>query len=286
MKVAVSGSAGFVGQNVCRLLRQEGHEVYEIDIVTGFDLCNKEVVAQIPHIDSFIHLANLVYVPASYQEPEKFYRVNYLTTLNALEVCRKFKSRMIYVSSYVYGTPRFLPVSEDHPVCPFNPYAQTKVICEFLCEGYHRDFGVNISVIRPFNLYGAGQTGRLLIPEIFSQIKNGDKIIKLKASSPRRDYVNVKDFAKALVACIDDRTGYSIYNVCSGSSVSVLEITEIINKYLKNKVQFEFSDSDRPNEVDETLGSYEKLKGHLGWTPSMSFDEGIKEIIESEGLGI
>ena len=191
---------------------------------------------------------------------------------------------MVYVSSYVYGTPRFLPVREDHPISPFNPYAQTKVICETMCEGYHRDFGVNISILRPFNIYGVGQTGRLLIPEIFSQIKDGKKNIKLKAASPRRDYVNVKDLAKALVACISDKAGYSIYNVCSGSSVSVKEITEIINKNLKEKVTFEFSESDRPNEVDETLGSFEKLKGHLGWAPSLSFEAGIKEIIESEKL--
>ena len=284
MKVAVSGSAGFVGKHVCELLKHAGHEIVEIDILSGYDLSDNKVIEKIPYVDSFIHLANLVYVPASYQDPEKFYRINYLTTLNALEVCRKYKARMVYASSYVYGTPRFLPVSEDHPVSPFNPYAQTKVICETLCEGYHRDFGVSISILRPFNLYGVGQTGRLLIPEIFTQIKDGQKVIKLKAASPRRDYVNVKDLAKALVACINDKAGYSTYNVCSGSSVSVREITEIINKHLREKVAFEFSESDRPNEVDETLGSYEKLKGHLGWIPSMSFEDGIKEIIESENL--
>lgn len=284
MKVAVSGSAGFVGRHVCELLRHAGHEVVEIDITSGFDLSDNKVIEEIPRVDSFIHLANLVYVPASYQNPEIFYRVNYLTTLNALEVCRKYRARMVYVSSYVYGTPRFLPVSEDHPINPFNPYAQTKVICETLCGGYHRDFGVNISVLRPFNLYGVGQTGKLLIPEIFSQIKEGASIIKLKAASPRRDYVNVKDLAKALVACVGDKSSYSIYNVCSGSSVSVREITEIINRCLHKKVSFEFSESDRPNEVDETLGSYEKLKGHLGWAPSMTFEDGIKEIVEFENL--
>lgn len=284
MKVAVSGSAGFVGRHVCELLKQAGHEVVKIDITSGFDLSDNKVIEKIPCVDAFIHLANLVYVPASYQNPEMFYRVNYLTTLNALEVCRKYKARMVYVSSYVYGSPRFLPVSEDHPVSPFNPYAQTKVICETLCEGYHRDFGVNISVLRPFNLYGVGQTGKLLIPEIFNQLKEGASVIRLKAASPRRDYVNVKDLAKALVACVGDKSDYSIYNVCSGSSVSVREITEIINKYLKTKVRFEFSESDRPNEVDETLGSYEKLKGHLGWSPSMTFEEGIKEIVTYEQL--
>ena len=95
--------------------------------------------------------------------------------------------------------------------------------------------------------------------------------------------MNVVDVAKAICLCAESGGSYDVYNVCSGESVSVKEITEIINKNLKKRVQFLFSQSDRPNEVDETRGSCEKLKS-LGWAPSMSFEEGIKEIIESEDL--
>ena len=284
MIFAVSGSEGFVGKQVCKLLAGEGHEVLHIDITNGMDLCDARIIDAIGRFDCFIHLANLVYVPASYEDPAKFYRVNYLTTLNALELCRKYGSRLVYISSYIYGAPQFLPVNENHPVCPFNPYAQTKVICEKLCEGYHRDFGIKVSIVRPFNLYGVGQTGKLLIPEIFSQLKSGAKQIHLRAASPRRDYVNVRDLARAIVACANDQSSYDVYNVCSGESVSVREITDIINKHLKNKVEFVFSESDRPNEVDETRGTYDRLRLLLGWQPSMTFEEGIKEIIEAEGL--
>ena len=86
------------------------------------------------------------------------------------------------------------------------------------------------------------------------------------------------------MACANDQSSYEVYNVCSGDSVSVREITELINKHLKNKVEFVFSESDRPNEVDETRGTYDRLRLLLGWQPSMSFEEGIKEIIDSEGL--
>jgi UDP-glucose 4-epimerase len=283
MRIAVSGSDGFVGRNVCSKLQLMGHSVIPIDITQGVDLCDASVVDNIPRIDCFIHLANLVYVPASYEEPAKFYRVNYLTTLNALEVCRKWDARLVFVSSYIYGPPQYLPVDELHPICPFNPYAQTKVICEMMCEGYHRDFGVKISILRPFNLYGVGQKGRLLIPEIIGQLKEGKPVIQLKASSPRRDYVNVEDVARGIITCAMSAEDYGVYNVCSGESVSVMEITEIINKYLKHKVHFVFSSSDRPNEVDETRGSYERLKS-LGWKPNISFENGIKAIIESENL--
>lgn len=283
MVIAVSGSDGFVGRYVCSQLEQKGNEVVRIDLAQGFDLSDPKANEIIPAVDCFIHLANLVYVPGSYEQPALYYRVNYMTTLNALEVCRKSNARLVYISSYVYGPPQYLPVDEKHPVCPFNPYAQTKVICEKLCEGYHRDFGVKVSIIRPFNLYGVGQKGLLLIPEIIGQLKEGKTEIQLKAASPRRDYVNVVDVANAICMCAESDKEYEAYNVCSGESVSVREITEIINKHLRNKVSFIFSDSDRPNEVDETRGSCDKLIS-MGWQPSISFEDGIKAILESENL--
>lgn len=283
MNIAVAGSDGFVGRNVCAQLRATGHSIIPIDVTQGIDLCDSQVVEKIPQIDCFIHLANLVYVPASYEDPAKFYRVNYLTTLNALEVCRKWNARLVYISSYIYGAPQYLPVDENHPVCPFNPYAQTKVICEKLCEGYHRDFGVKVSIVRPFNLYGVGQKGKLLIPEIIGQLKEGKTCIQLKASSPRRDYINVVDVARAIVTCAMSDEPYGVYNACSGESISVREITEIINRNLRTKVDFSFSASDRPNEVDESRGSCEKLK-KLGWSPTVSFEEGIRQILRSENL--
>lgn len=283
MRIAVAGSEGFVGSNVCIQLTAAGHEIIPIDVTKGVDLCDAAVVNQIPQIDCFIHLANLVFVPASYADPAKFYRVNYLTTLNALEVCRKWNARLVYISSYIYGPPQYLPVDENHPICPFNPYAQTKVICEKMCEGYHRDFGVPVSIVRPFNIYGVGQQGKLLIPEIIGQLKEGNTVIQLKASSPRRDYINVVDVARAIVTCAMSNEPFGAYNACSGESVSVKEITEIINRNLRHKVEFRFAASDRPNEVDESRGSCEKLKS-LGWNPSIGFEEGIKEILKSENL--
>lgn len=283
MKVIVSGSDGFLGSHICEILEKRGIEVIPLDITNGYDLSKPDVFEALPQADHFIHLANLVYVPMSYEKPYAFYRINYMTTLNALEYCRKNNAHLIYASSYIYGAPQYLPVDEKHPVCPFNPYAQTKVICEKMCEGYHRDFGVKASILRPFNIYGTGQKGKLLLPEIVGQLKEGKTQIQLKAATPRRDYINVVDVAGAFVACIYDKNEYGVYNVCSGESVSVKEITEIINKHLKNKVEFLFSESDRPNEVDETRGSCDKLM-NIGWKPTISFEEGIIDILRAENL--
>lgn len=283
MRIAVGGSDGFVGIQVCKQLEAKGYEVVRIDITRGFDLCDNTFIDKIEPVDCFIHLANLVYVPGSYAEPEKYYRINYLSTLNALEVCRKYNARLVYASSYIYGSPQYLPVDENHPICPFNPYAQTKVICEKLCEGYHRDFKVKVSVLRPFNIYGVGQKGKLLIPEIMGQLKEGKETIELKASSPRRDYINVIDVAGAFVACTEDANDFNVYNVCSGESVSVRELTEVINKHLQKKVQFNFSEQARPNEVDESRGSCAKLES-IGWKRTITLDEGIKQLLVSENL--
>lgn len=285
-RIILSGSKGFLGSHVKELLGDNNNYVLikEIDVANGNDLCDASVSEQLSEFDCFIHLANLVYVPDSYLYPDRFYRINYLTTLNALEACRKNKAHLIYISSYIYGQPQSLPVDESHVINPFNPYAQTKCICETLCEGYHRDFGVDVTILRPFNIYGAGQKGKLLIPEIISQLKDGKKNIQLRAASPRRDYVNVVDVAKAIVRAVDDEKGYNIYNVCSGTSVSVKELTELINISLKNQVVFSFSDSDRPNEVDETVGSFAKIEKHLGWKPLITIEEGIKQIVTKENL--
>ena len=211
----------------------------------GVDLCDPRIINLIEPIDCFIHLANLIYVPASYRDPEKFYRINYLSTLNALEICRKYNARLIYASSYIYGSPQYLPVDEEHPIHPFNPYAQTKMICEQMCEGYSRDFKVKVSILRPFNIYGIGQKGMLLIPEIISQIKEGKTQIQLRSASPCRDYVNVIDVAGAFVTCVNDTADYNVYNVCSGISLSVLEIAEIINKTLRKGLFFLFKSGSR-----------------------------------------
>ena len=286
MKIAISGASGFVGRNICTLLKKfNSYQIIPLDISDGIDLSDRTQCEDIEPFNVFIHLANLAYVPASYDNPEFFYRTNYLTTLNALELCRKYNAKFIYVSSYVYGPPQYLPVDESHLVVAFNPYAQTKVICESLCEGYHRDFKIPVIVLRPFNIYGVGQGGNLLIPEIIQQLKEGKTTVHLKDASPKRDYINVSDIACALKACADcNNVTYRTYNLCSGKSYSVLELTDIVNSILTKKVVFEFSKTDRPNEVNDARGANMKISDELGWKPKTDLLEGMSEIIKYENL--
>ena len=284
MRIAVAGSEGFIGQHVCALLTQKGYDIVPIDIINGTDLCHDSIVDEVPAIDSFIHLANLGNVQASYNNPVQYYRANYLATLNALEICRRHQARFIYASSsYVYGIPQYLPIDENHPLCSTNPYAQTKLICERLCQGYNRDFGVKVSILRPFNIYGIGQKGMALIPEIVEQLKEDKQQILLKNPIPKRDYVNVTDAAAAFVRCTQDNNDYCAYNICSGKSISVKQITELINKHLKKKVVFNFQEQGESNPADEIRGCNKKLK-KTGWKPIKTFEQGIIEILNAHDL--
>lgn len=283
--IIISGSSGFIGKNLINQISETNkYQIITLDINNGIDLTQNEQLLSLPPFDIFIHLANLLYVPASYQNPEVFYRVNYLTTLNALELCRKNNAKMIYISSYLYGNPKYLPIDENHPINPTNPYAQSKYICEKLCEGYYRDFKIKTIVLRPFNIYGIGQKGDLLIPEIIKQLKQGKNKIFLKDPYPRRDYINVIDVARAIIKAIDINKDYSVYNVCSGISYSVKEITDIINSKLKYPVQFIFSKSDRLHEIYETRGSYSKIEKELNWHPLVKFEDGIEAMLNKENL--
>jgi len=142
LKVAITGSRGFVGRAIVNRLKDLEVGLIEIDFELGYDMTDWNSLSNIVHFDVLIHLAAKTYVPDSFKNPESFYKTNVIGTLNALELCRKYKAKMIYTSSYVYGNPQYLPIDETHLVNAFNPYAQSKLLGEDLCKAYYRDFDV------------------------------------------------------------------------------------------------------------------------------------------------
>ncbi len=285
IRVIITGGYGFVGKKLTSLLSVNGFEVYSIDKQNGYDLTIKDVIEGIGKFDVLVHLAGMSFVPDSYKYPELFYRTNFLTILNSLELCKKYKAKMVFVSSYVYGKPLYLPIDESHPVAAYNPYAQTKLIGELLCEGYHRDFGVPLIILRPFNIYGNGQNEQFLIPTIFSQILNGNSTIELKDPNPKRDYVHIEDVVEAILSAIISDISYGIFNICSNTSYSVREVTQIIGNNLKKPIKFIFdSFASRISEIDDTMGCNKKILNEFGWKPKLSFEGGIIKEITDLGL--
>ncbi len=280
-KVLVTGSAGFIGSKLVPALINKGHEIIELDLKNGFDLTNWESVKQIRKFDVIIHLAARVFVPDSYKFPREFYDNNIVSTLNMLELCKRTNSRMIYISSYVYGKPQYFPIDEKHPVSALNPYAQSKIISEQLCKGYNRDFGVPVIIFRPFNIYGLGQNENFLIPLILKQIHEQGEV-HLKDSRPKRDFIHVDDVVKAYCKAVEyNKTDFDIFNLSTGVSYSVKEIAEILVKNSGEEVKIEFTEEQRENEILNTVADIKKVKDRMDWQPIISIEEGLSKLLSS-----
>lgn len=276
--IAVTGSSGFIGKHLVPELKKKSYNVVEIDYDKGFDLLKAEDVNKIPFFDVIIHLAARSFVPASFENPFEFYHENYFTTLNALELARKYKSTVIYFSSYLYGQPEYLPIDEKHPLKPHNPYAQSKLICENLCEGYARDFGVPVIVFRPFNIYGLGQNSSFLIPMIIEQMKSGT--IHLKDPRPKRDFIHIADVVQAVLLAIEIETyQLEVFNLGFGKSYSIGEVIYTILKASNIAASVSFSNEIRQGEVLDTVACNTKTTKYLRWVPKIHLSKGIKDVL-------
>jgi UDP-glucose 4-epimerase len=280
MRISITGIDGFVGTYLSNKLKLNSENtIIPIDFSYGVDLTDWNQVSKTEEFDVLVHLAAKLFIPDSFENPQSFYYTNLICTLNALELCRKYNAKMVYVSSYVYGRPEYLPIDEKHPVRAFNPYAQSKLISEELCNGYNRDFGVNSIIIRPFNIYGRGQNKNLLFSSIIDQAKNGE--INLKDSRPKRDYVYIDDVVNALIRSIYyDKSTFEVFNIGSGESYSVAKIADLIVNSLPNKIEVNYSGEERKNEILDTIADISKAKSLLDWQPTISLEEGLKKMID------
>lgn len=282
MKILITGYYGFIGSYLLKKLQQTDHELLLADIANGTDICDWEQVKKFNDVDVIVHLANLSFVPASYEQPKKFYETNYLSTLNMLELCRINGARLIFFSSYMYGHPQYQPIDENHPIQAFNPYSQTKVICESLCEGYNRDFKIPITIFRPFNIYGSGQNPDFIVPSIIQQAKTGKIVIK--DDRPKRDYIHVEDIIDAVMTSIEIKSEDSMlrkYNLGTGISHSVKEIVEMVQGLFETKIEYLCTHEIRPNDVLDTVADITKIENELNWIPKISIQEGLRRMVKN-----
>jgi nucleoside-diphosphate-sugar epimerase len=278
VRIAITGSSGFIGTHLVKKLREQENDILEIDIKNGIDITNNEDIRKIDKFDCVIHLAAKIFVPDSFLYPELFFRVNYLGTLNILEMCRIYNARMIYASSYVYGNPNYLPIDEKHSLQAHNPYAQTKIIGEELCKSYNRDFKIPCSILRPFNIYGPGMNDNLLIPVIIGQAKN--KKVQIKDSRPKRDFVYIDDLIDAYVLALQyNSEDIEFFNIAGGISYSVSDIFEMIKNKLRVNIEMEDMKEIRQNEILEIVGDINRAREILGWEPKINIENGISRMI-------
>ena len=280
-RILVTGSSGFVGSHLVEELKRHNVEVITLTDPEGrrIDVRDWQKIKEISDIDIVYHLAAKTYVPFSFEDPKAVYEVNVLGTLNILELCRlREVEKIVFVSSYVYGQPRYLPIDEEHPVQPTNPYMRSKVLGEELCRAYNNDFGLKCIILRPFNVYGVGQSGDLLIPTIIAQLQAGK--IELKDSEPKRDYIYISDLISALIEAGKFDGNFEIFNIGYGKSYSVKEIVEKIVQLYGKGVKINYKNERRKNEVMDVVADIGRAGTMLGWEPRVSFEEGLKRCID------
>lgn len=277
-KVFITGASGGIGQRLKFALETNGDEVIlpvnpsvRIEDPAYFDRIDRP-----EEIDVLYHLAALSFVPRSWEQPADFIRVNVLGTTQVLEFCRKYAIKIVYISSYAYGIPTYLPIDEQHPVSAANPYALSKIMGENLCVFYGKNYDLDYIIVRPFNVYGSTENKALLIPELIEQIRFGTEI-KVQNLSPRRDYVFIDDFIRFLVLSKNEGSN-EIYNVGSGVSFSVEELIALCQKVWGTNLPVRSKGVVRQNEIPETICNASKAKRDLDWVPQFSLEDGLRSM--------
>jgi nucleoside-diphosphate-sugar epimerase len=285
MASIITGSDGFIAKklieklslskvNLLTLTRKDG----DLSITPLHDLIKEEA-----KIDKLFHLAARTFVPHAWEEPEEFIKENISSTLNILNYCRTKGVPLIYISAYIYGEQLELPIKENAAIKPSNPYAQSKYLCEQICKYYVEVFSLDITILRPFNVYGLGQNKNFLIPEIIEQIKNNKKLV-VNSFNPRRDYIHVEDLVEAVIASAKIMKGLQVYNIGSGFSVSVKDIINLIEEIIRKPLQSEERNIVRNNELMDVVADISRASASLNWKPKLTLREGLTQILFQEGL--
>ena len=277
---AVTGSSGFIGGHLVHALKDNGYDVLEISrSANSTDITDWNQVEKIPAQDMVFHLAGITNIQEAFTQPRDVYFTNYVGTLNMLEWCRIHDiEKMVYVSTFVYGVPQYLPVDEKHPTAPNNPYSQSKLMGEELCEAYCRDHGLNVTILRLFNIYGPRQTGNFLVPQILRQLSSGEVV--LGDPSPKRDFLYISDVVNALVAAsTSDMYGCNVYNIGSGESYPAGEVADMLaDIYFEQtgkNVSIKYTYAKRKSEIADTIANIDKAQKDLQWTPQVDIRTGL-----------
>ncbi len=277
-KILITGSNGFIGKNLIKKINNNEYKVYKIDS-KNTDLTNNENWLNLPKCNILIHLAAKTFVPKSWKEPDQFITNNLISTTNALEYCRKNNSKLILLSSYMYGEPKTIPTPEKHMIQINNPYSLSKYLSEYTAKFYSDFLEVNLVILRVFNVFGPFQPSNFLISQIMQQIIS-NKEIEVKSLLPKRDYLYVDDLISAIIKSIKYDGKHNIFNIGMGKSYSVSEVIKIMQEVLESNLIVKTKKESRKMEIMETVADINLAKKELGWEPNYSFKEGIKLLVK------
>jgi NAD dependent epimerase/dehydratase len=308
-KILITGADGFIGSHLTEALVGLGYEVRAFVLYNSFNSWgwldrvpktirdNLEVFSgdiRDPHgvkealkgCDAVLHLAALIAIPYSYHSPDTYVDTNVKGTLNVLQAARELGvRRVIHTStSEVYGTARFVPITEDHPLQGQSPYSATKIAADQLAYSFFASFGLPVIIVRPFNTYGPRQSARAVIPTIITQIASGVRKIQLGAVSPTRDFNFVQDTVAGFVAAlVSDRGVGEVVNFGSNFEISVGDTARLIAEVMKAEIEIVTDEMRlRPegSEVQRLWADNSKAAELFGWRPAYADLPGLRRGLE------
>ena len=308
MRVLITGAGGFAGRHLCALWAAERAEVSGLgrrdlspeEIPAGLErylCCDLEdprqaadaVTAERP--DMVFHLAGQASVGSSWKDPAATIRGNLGTTINLLEALRRHAPQarvMIACSGEEYGAQSDLPVTEDHPLRPQNPYAVSKAAADHAAALYHEAHGMHVVRMRAFNHAGPGQSDAHVVSKLARQIAEGEVAagegdaaeIVTGGLDVRRDFSDVRDVVRAYRIAME-RVAPGAYNVCSGRSTSIRAILDGLSELAAVEVSQRTDPAQlREREVNEIRGSHDKLARATGWSPEIPLERTLADTLE------
>ena len=312
-KILVTGADGFIGSHLTEALVRAGHDVRAFVLYNSFnswgwlDRCGADVKGRfevfagdvrdpngvrtaMKDCDAVLHLAALIAIPYSYHSPDTYVDTNIKGTLNIVQAARDLGVRRVVQTSTseVYGTARFVPITEEHPLQGQSPYSASKIGADQIAMSFHASFGTPITLLRPFNTYGPRQSARAVIPTIITQIAAGQRRIKLGAVHPTRDFNFVSDTVAGFIRALDaERAVGEVINLGSNFEISIGDTARAIAEVMGVDIDLITDDQRlRPenSEVERLWASNTKARELLGWQPAYGgrdgFLRGLAETVE------
>lgn len=295
MKTIVTGGAGFLGTHLCRALHAAGHEVLVIDLKQNKEFTS--VVADVRDKDRMLelvkdvvavfHLAAFLDVGESVANPYNYIENNVVGSLNVLEAMRRngVKNFIFSSTAAVYGEPTVVPITEDSRTMPINPYGASKLAMEALISSYAYNHGITGVGLRYFNLFGPEEHHEPethAIPRFIDQIKHGKEVTVWGTGEHQRDYIYISDIVDAHILALEfmqkEPGKYHYFNLSTENPTSVMQVIETVAAAIGKEPNIKFF-PPRPGDPLLLYADASKAREQLGWTPKMSFKEGIAKTI-------
>ncbi len=306
-QVLVTGAGGFIGSHLVERLLDAGAKVRafvhynsrghwgnlegvgsrrgSLEVIAGEIQDPFRVRQAVEGCHTVFHLAALIAIPYSYDAPKSYVDTNVTGTLNVLQACREARvEKMVHTStSETYGTARYTPIDEHHPLQGQSPYSASKIAADKMAESYHLSFGLPVATIRPFNTFGPRQSARAVIPTVISQILAGRARLALGSLSPVRDFCYVQDTVAGFLAVARAPASVGeVINVGTGIGITVGETVNLIKRLMASDVEIVCDEQRvRPeaSEVMKLICANDKARALTGWRPAHTLEQGLVETI-------